>query len=548
MKKTLLFLFTAISLYSAAQVKLSKDFTLEASKPFPVVDAQNKQYFAVGNNNSISIKTDGEIVTVQKFDGASMKEVSRKVYEDFPKYTKVQRIIQTKDALVYIFEAYNKGEKTFTVYSREVNIESGAFDKEKVLFTTSRPVVNAGRDADGKTPMGENDARMFKMEGTKFDVFQSFDKSKVLIQFKVKPLEKSDAVNKDEIGFYVFDSKMTKVWGGEVKMPHTEKEMNNLAYTVGSDGTAFMMLYLNATKKFELLNIKSPTEVEQYPLAINGALVFQRFNLLEDNKGSIMCAGYYASGIDFKVSWNGASALSFNTNGIYCFKMTTKGVVSDLWDLEFPLELIQQYNTDKEQAKNTSREADGKAGIADLKMLEFIAQKDGSYIVIGEQQYIRSEMVMTSMSNINRYGHVVITKISNDGKVVWAKKLPKNQAGVTGDSYKPYFEGQMSIKYVSGDNSHYILCIDNPKNGELALNKAPLEHKNGAGGYLTAFKINDADGTIERHTIAELENMDGITAYQFQVTRILGIANKTFLLEVYKKDKEDANIKITLNK
>ena len=63
-------------------------------------------------------------------------------------------------------------------------------------------------------------------------------------------------------------------------MPHTEKEIN----TLGSDGTAFMPLYLNETKKFELLNIKSPKEIEQYPLAINRDLVFQRFNLLEDDK------------------------------------------------------------------------------------------------------------------------------------------------------------------------------------------------------------------------------------------------------------------------
>jgi hypothetical protein len=92
------------------------------------------------------------------------------------------------------------------------------------------------------------------------------------------------------------------------------------------------------------------------------------------------------------------------------------------------------------------------------------------------------------------------------------------------------------------------MFIDNPKNTDLPLNKPPVEHKNGSGGYLTAFKVNDATGAVERHTIAELENMDGVKAYQFQVTRITGVADNTFLLEVYKKEKEDAMIKMQLKK
>jgi hypothetical protein len=548
MKKILSILFLTLAVNSFSQVKFSKDFSVEAGKPFPVVDAGHKQYFGVGDNKSISIKTQGELVTIQKFDALTMKEVSRKVYEDFPKYTNVQRIIQSKDALFYIFEAYNKADKTFSVYSREIDTKAGTFAKAKVLFTTTRPVTAAGRDADGKTPISEVQQNFMQAAGVKFDVFQSFDKSKVLIQYRVKPVEKSDAKNNDIIGFYVFDSNMGKVWGDEVKMPHTEKEMNNLAYTIGSDGTAYMLLYLNVPKKFELLKIKGAKDVKQYPLDIDGKLVFQRFNLLEDNNGHIMCAGYYASGYDYKVNWGGGAALSFNTNGIYCFKMTTEGEVSDLWNIEFPLDLIQQYNTEKAQEKLKERETQGKAGIPDLKMIEFIAQKDGSYIVIGEQQYIRSELVITSMQTINRFGHIVITKISNTGDVVWSKKLPKNQAAITGDNTLPYFEGQLSTKYVGGNGSHYLMFIDNPKNTDLPLNKPPVEHKNGSGGYLTAFKVNDATGAVERHTIAELENMDGVKAYQFQVTRITGVADNTFLLEVYKKEKEDAMIKMQLKK
>ncbi len=547
MKKTLLVILTSLSLYSAAQVKLSKDFTLDASKPFEVVDAKHKKYITVSENKTISVKTDGEIVTIQCFDASTMKETSRKVYEDFPKYARVQRISKTTGGLFYIFEAYNKSDKTFTVYSREINVETGTFNKAETLYTTSRAVVNAGRDEDGKTPIGENDQRLIKFDGCKFDIYQSFDKSKVLIQYRIKPAEKKDAINKDEIGFGVFDAEMQKVWTGEVKMPYTEKEMNNLAYTVSSDGTVYMLIYLNEKKKFELLKIKGAKEVQQIPLDIDGKLVFQRFNLLEDNSGNITCAGYYANGYDVKVNWTGNSALSFNTNGLYSFKMTPDGKVSNVVNYEFPIALINQYNSDRQQEKNEAREANGKAGIPDLKMLEFVAQKDGSFIILGEQQSIRVEMVITSTSTVNHFDNVVMTKINANGTVAWSVKLPKRQAMVTGDNYMPYAEGQLGVKYVENNGEHYVLFVDNPKNANLELNKVPAEHKNGAGGYLSAFKVDDKDGSVERHTVADLENLDGIKAYQFQVTRINGVAEKTFLLEVYKKDKQDAMIKILFN-
>jgi exosome complex RNA-binding protein Rrp42 (RNase PH superfamily) len=80
--------------------KLSKDFDVTVSEPFKVVDAPSKEYFAVGDGMTISVKTRGEVVTIQKFDTESMKEVSRKEYKDFPRYNKVQAILQRKDKLL----------------------------------------------------------------------------------------------------------------------------------------------------------------------------------------------------------------------------------------------------------------------------------------------------------------------------------------------------------------------------------------------------------------------------------------------------------------
>lgn len=545
-KLSLLSLLLITSVFFSFGQKLSDDFTVTGGESYQVVDGQDKQYFPTNDGFVISVKTRGAIVTVQRYDVNGMKEVDRNTYEDFPKYNKLQRIIETTNGMYYLFEAYNKKAKTFSMYSRKINTDDASFESTEKLFTTTRPVIGQPMDTQGKSPIIKGN---FYTKGVKFQVLQSFDKSKVLFQYRVKPIEKSDAKNHDILGFYVFDGELKQTSGNEVKMPHTEKEMNNLAYTVDSEGNSYMMAYLRDAKKFELLKITSGGKLEQFPLAIDGDMVFEKFNLTEDSDGNIMCSGFYANGYDFKMSWNGSAALSFNTNGVYCFKMGKDGSVSDVYDVEFPVDVIKQYLTEREQEKLKAREAKGKAGVPDLKMIEFFQQKDGSCIIIGEQQYVRQEMVMTSTQTVYHYGSVIVTKVNADGSVAWMKKLPKNQHGVCNYSWNAaYFEGQMGVKYVHGADGHYIMFVDNPKNATLSLNATPAGHKNGAGGFISAFKLDDSDGAIERHTIADLHDLDGSKAYQFKVTRICQAMDNTFLMEVYLKGKKDGMIKLELDK
>src|SRR4051794_27905539 len=86
-----------------AQVNLSKDFKTTVGTPYEVVDGPSKEYFSDGKGFAISVKTQGEKVTIQRFDIASMKEVKRNAYEDFPPYNKIAKVIQTGDKLFYIF-------------------------------------------------------------------------------------------------------------------------------------------------------------------------------------------------------------------------------------------------------------------------------------------------------------------------------------------------------------------------------------------------------------------------------------------------------------
>ncbi len=512
--------------------KLSKDFEVSRTSPYDVVDAGSKKYFGLGNDQSLAVKTRGGVVTLLKFDIATKREVDRKVHSDFPKYTKEQEILQVEGHIYYVSEAFDKKTRTFTVSAREINTDDLSMGELTTLFTTDREVT--------ATPaaLGAQPAFGFGfVGGNKFEVISSFDGSKILIRYRLKPKSRKDAENYDELGFFVFDNKLNKLWGKEQTMPYTEKEMNNLAYTVASDGTAYMLALVRESKSVELMSI-TEKDFSTKPLEINKDLVFQKFDLREDDKGNIACVAYYATGIEFKFGFGG-SALVFNTNGIYFFKFTPEGEVTDVHDYEFDIDFINQYRTDREKNKNDKREKEGKAGIPDLKLLEFEVEADGSVFILGERAYVRNEFYGPKQQTVYHFSNVIATKINPDGSIKWMKKLPKNQAGTAG-------RGGMGVKYIRSKTGHYVLFLDNVKNANLTVAKAPVPHKDGAGGFLTAYKVDDATGEIEKHNILDVRDLQGIKLHQFNTSRIFNVSDNLFLLETYIKGKKDMMIKIEL--
>jgi hypothetical protein len=536
MKTPKLLLATLMLIQSAAfaQVKLSKDFNVTVGTPYAVVDAQSKMYFA-NNGTAIMIKTDGEKVTLQKYDVKSMRETGRKEYEDFPPENKLQDVVQAGDKLYYVFSSFNKKQKQEDLYVRPIVISDGTFGPAKMLFSTAKEVIPSSYD-------NSSGVNMFGLgRPIRFAVHTSFDNSKLLIRYRLKPAEKDDSKNYDVLGFYVYNMNFEKQWGGEVKMPYTEKEMNNIAYGVMKDGSAFMIARLNDSKRFELLNITSDLKVVPNRMDISGSLVFQELRLYETADGNLECIGFYANGIDVKVSWQGNATSSYNINGILQWKVDPKGKILEKHDYEFPIELINQYESQRSQEKNEKREGEGKAGINDLTLMDVKWLADGSTIILGEQQYIRTQGFGSSRTNYYYYADMVAAKIGADGKLQWMKKLPKTQVGVKG-------KGGMSVKYMKGGDASYLMYLDNPKNMNLGINDVPAKHEDEHGGFLTAYKIDDATGSIEKHNITDIKDIKGTEAFQFKVSRIFDAGDKTFLLEIYIKGKQDTMVKMELTK
>ncbi len=113
-KSVIIILLSFLSTLCINAQKLSEDFTVNLSKPFDVVDAVNKKYFSIENGKAISVKTTARMeVFIQKFDAGQMQEIKRNTYDDFPKRSSRQDVVQVGKK-IYYFTMYTKENKRFS--------------------------------------------------------------------------------------------------------------------------------------------------------------------------------------------------------------------------------------------------------------------------------------------------------------------------------------------------------------------------------------------------------------------------------------------------
>ena len=346
-------------------------------------------------------------------------------------------------------------------------------------------------------------------------------------------------------------------------MPYTERRMNNLDYQVDSKGNLYLLTKVfhddsNDDKKkrkdteanyhLELFIIKSGSSKIEISKFENKDKFINKLWLFDTDKDYLFCGGFYSNGKESKNAWGSQSDFD-DCDGLILFKVNSSGNIYDKVYHEVPLEVLNQYESERTKKKNEKRERNGdNAQFSDLELKNLIVNKDGSIVLVGEQYFTiyhnNSSMGMGGMAGGGYYTYhycdMLVSKINTDGTLGWMKKIGKNQVGKRG-------QGGMSYKYFNANNSHYLVFLDNVKNIDLPLDKAPKLHSDGQGGYLTSVKISDSDGALTKGSILNSRDVEDITIYQFSTNRIVKTSESSFLLEVYKKKKEDIMIKVNLN-
>lgn len=337
----------------------------------------------------------------------------------------------------------------------------------------------------------------------KYEFHFSHDSSKVLINYRLKPKERKDALNYDIIGFCVFDTLMKKVWGREIQMPYTEARMDNLGYEIDSKGNVYMLakIYEDDDNRERRKDVKPRYHYEIFFVPPNapqmksinvdlGDKFINAIRLGVDRQENLVCAGYYSN-----------VAASGSTDGVFLFKTeySKTGNFSGKKTLyEFPKELLTAFESMRSKKKADKKEKKG----GDLKaenlyMDEVVFGEDGSTTVTGEEYFTRTYTTYNASNGTTTtrttyyYQDIIAVKLAADGKIVWANKIPKNQVGGNGRGGMSYFHQQ----YKGED---YYFYLDNIKNIDLPLTEAPVAHRDGAGGFLTCVRIDKSGKMVKQ--------------------------------------------------
>ncbi|CAA6829260.1 MAG: Unknown protein [uncultured Aureispira sp.] len=524
MKKLSLYFLILFPILLSAQ----KSFDYKVSTPYKVIDAYHKYYFSdVEKEKMISVKIDRKFVYIQTFDANTLKEIKLEKFNDFPKKYSLSEIKKIQDKIYFFYTTWDKRAKIQQLFAREINFDKCSFvGPAKKIFELNERVY--------------------------FSYLYAHSQDKILIQCRKKPEKVRDAINYDKIGLYIFDENLNQLVGNEVEMPYTEKQMDNIDYHVDREGNPYLLAKVradgsnkdflgkgkNKTVNYHLelikINVKNKNikitkiKLDEYQIA--------SIWLYEGRDKSILCAGFY----------NKEDKSSKNADGVFLFKVNEDGLITDKKFYEIPVEILNQYEKKITQKKNNKKDKKDNAEFSSLVIRKLIVQSDNSILLVGEQYFVVQHTYTDSNGNTQtrssyHYYDLLVTKIDAEGALAWMRKLPKRQVGSIG-------KGGMGVKHMSIDGNHYFVYLDNVKNMELTLNQRPTVHSDGRGGFLTAYRLNNETGNVEKVSIFNtLDIKEKYKLYDFQTKRMLPVSKNEFIVEFYKKQKEDVLVKIKIN-
>jgi hypothetical protein len=547
MNKTqlLLVLFGFLFLTSFAQQppKVIYDFSIETSDPYPVVDG-DKYYFAKGDE-LFALKKGGRTLFLQKYTTyPELKHVKTIQVEGFETSFAIEAVKEINDKFYMFYSIYDRPNETEQLFVVEI-------DFQDLTLSNHRPRLIA---VDGKI-----DGTFFAMMGIgvfkfgvfdKFYVHHSFDNSKIVVQYLKKLDERRLSNRYSEIGMYVFDNELNELWHKEVTMPHSERQMEVLDYAVDNQGNGYILTLVykdESRRKFvrgevnhhiEMIKIENQTgkvtstEIDLKDKGISSIALY------ENGQEYMTCAGFYST-----------NKKTADVEGLFVFKLSKDGKIIDEVTHPIPLSVTNAYVSKKQANRNTRRgeKDESNINLENLKMRDLFFLSDGSVVITAEQYFTRTTYSSKGRSTTRYYyNNMLISKIGATGNLDWIHSLGKRQVGSRG-------RGAMSFEYIFADNAHYLYFLDNVKNLELPTDREPHRHSDGHGGFLTAYRVDNDSGKVNKVSILDTRNVKknkndkkGIGIHQFYPDKVVKINDKEFVFETYIKNKQDMLIKMYL--
>ncbi|MFP9115946.1 hypothetical protein ACLI1A_18560 [Flavobacterium sp. RHBU_3] len=550
MKKQLLLLLALVATgLGYAQKELSKDYSYTISKPFKGLKENNpfsfsaykilynrKDYF-YKNGEVMVFKLNKDDILIEKInvsgDKASfIKDKQYKINDLFEKNFQIEGVIEFAGKYYFFYSSWNGDDEQEQLYYREIDFNKGEFVGENKLLFKIDGKVTQSTDMGQETFFG------------KFNIHLNPDKTKMLINYRKKPLKRSDKKSYDTYGINAYGMDMIELWRKELTMPYTERRMDLLDFTIDKDANAYLLAKVfhddsNDDKKHKK-DEKPNYHLEIFRVNAGSSNIditkvdfqdkFLKKLTLYSHEDHLICAGFYNKGKS-----------TGSVDGIMLFKVKPDGVIYDSSSHEIPFEILNEFASKKAKKKNKKDEEDDEAEFANLDLDKLVIEKDGSVVFVGEQYYEVTVNTGKSVRIIDHYADMLISKVDASGKLAWMKRLPKHQVGSSGI-------GGMSYKHFYANDNHYIVYLDNVKNLNLPPDEYPAIHTDGAGGYLTSYKINDATGESVKSSILNVRDLTNISFHNFGVGKIVKAGEDAFIVEVANKEKQSVMLKVVMKK
>lgn len=534
MKHYIFIILLLLSAYYSNAQKTAVNFPYKMGQPYRVFDFDNIFYFSKGDE-IMTVKFIRSHTIIQKFESATPSLVKDKKYEGFfPGNFKIEDVIEIGQHYYFFFSVWDGKQDKEQLFSIEIDFAQGEFIGQPKLLFAAQGKVSGVKKAYGFFNLGTS------IED-KFDFVQAQDKSNLLIQYRKVPAKKNDKASFDIIGLHLFDENLNTAFAKEIRMPYSERKMNNLDYQVDKQGNLYLLtkVYhddsnddkknksdLTANYHIELFTIKSGSDQIEMSRYDNKDKFINQLWIKDSGLGHIVCVGLYSGGERLRKAGFMSSKMSNydDCKGIVVLQVQPDGKFSNENFYEISTDLINRY--EKAEKKKEDK-------LPYLELRDIDIMRDGSMIIIGEQYH--TEVMGGGRFTEFRFDDILISKIDASGKLVFMNRIPKSQMAL--NENQPF-----SYRYFKIDNNPCLVFVDNIKNLKLPADAKPHD----ATADLTIARVSDRDGSFSKEFILNTTEINGFKLHKFAMNRFLKISEEAFIFEAYKKDKEDIMIKVDL--
>ncbi len=397
-------MFTHIS-FSQNGVRVS------SGEVYEIVDAQEKEYFHI-DDKLISIKTNlRDNYFIQTHDPSTLNRKSFNVVEA-EKGEVQEEIMKYNGDLLLFYGQWDKDNQQENLYYKEIDPETGAFQEPVRVFQGKDNKEISG------TLVNSGFYNLFLKDKYQFET--SFNDSRMLIQYRIKPEEANDSKNKDVIGYIVLNENLEVMWEKTLTMPYTEEKMDNIDYSVDQKGNVYLLAKVKHIEEddyeededfhIELLRLdQEDDEFQKVSIDLRKNGVQPRSSLIhESGKGGVWFCGFYK--VETKEENKGglfSSDKGYQTEGLFAMHIDGQGNPGELHKHEFSTKTLKQYISERDARKiQKAIDEEERVGIPDLKLKKVISYDNGELVLIGEQVDITSHTSVDTEGNMNTsYDH-----------------------------------------------------------------------------------------------------------------------------------------------